>query len=392
MKILIAHNHYQYQGGEDTVVNEEMALLRQHGHIVEFYGRSNHELTTMSKPVAAISTVWSRRSVCDLDAIIGFFQPDIIHVHNTFPLISPSLYWAAAHRNIPLVQTLHNFRLLCPQAMLFRNGSVCEDCIGKAAWRAIPRKCYRGSVLQSAVAVGMLAGHRMIGTFRDKPSFYIVLNAFCKEKFIQGGLPAELLRIKPNFVSSKLNPGERARKGGLFVGRLSPEKGIPLLIDAKSALNGVSIQMIGAGPLEKAARHAFGEDFLGFQPAAEIRDRMASVQFLIVPSIGLETFGMVVIEAFSCGTPVIASRLGGLEELIEDGVTGLLAPPGDARALAEKIAWAETHPKEMQRMGKAARMEYEIKYTPERNYRMLMEIYEDAIAAASTKAAGLVHG
>jgi glycosyltransferase involved in cell wall biosynthesis len=382
MKILIAHNTYQYRGGEDTVVDAESALLRGHGHAVELYSRSNEELQTMSRPQAAIATVWSHRSAAELDRLCEAFRPDLIHVHNTFPLISPSLYWAAARRKIPLVQTLHNFRLLCPQAMLFREGTVCEDCIGKVPWRAMTRKCYRGSALQSAVAVGMLAAHRALGTYRHHVDCYIVLNAFCRDKFIEGGLPPERLRIKPNFVQPFPPPRQSRRRGGLFVGRLSHEKGIHVLIDVAAMLNGAMLRVIGTGPLEGVVREAFERDYLGFMDPERVHAHMGSAEFLVVPSIGVETFGLVVVEAFACGTPVIASRLGGLGNLVRDGVTGLLVEPGNARDLAAKIAWAHAHPEQMLAMGRAAREEYEANFTPERNYQMLMRIYEDAIVGA----------
>jgi len=378
MKILIAHNAYQYHGGEDTVVEAEATLLRGYGHAVEIYQRSNDELAHMAKPYAALSAIWSRRAAGELGGWCDAFRPDLVHVHNTFPLMSPSLYWEAARRNVPLVQTLHNFRLICPQAMLFREGTVCEDCIGKFPWRAVTRKCYRRSALQSSVAVSMLATHRALGTFKHRIARYIVLNGFCKNKFIAGGLPAERLRVKPNFVAG-VAVQRRLRKGGLFVGRLSHEKGIHVLLKAAGMLISAPLQVIGTGPLENTVAQAFGKNYLGFRPPHEVRDCMAAAEFLVVPSIGVETFGLVVVEAFACGTPVIASAHGGLADLVTDGVNGLLVKPGDAAELAAKIKWAQAHTEEMREMGRAARREYETKYTPERNYQLLMDIYQEAI-------------
>jgi glycosyltransferase involved in cell wall biosynthesis len=379
MKILIAHNEYQYRGGEDTVVDAEIAMLREHGHEVEVYRRHNGEIQHMSRAAAAISTVWSQRTVDDAEKLCRTFQPDLIHVHNSFPLISPSLYWFAARNRIPLVQTLHNFRLLCPQAMLLRNGSVCEDCIGKSPWRAVTRKCYRQSTLQSAVATGMLVAHRAAGTY-DQVTNYIALNGYCRDKFIAGGLPAERICIKPNFAVGAIEPRWGDRKGGLFVGRLSTEKGLDVLMAAVRALPRPSLRIIGKGPLEDEVSRAFGSDYLGYKSSAQMMALLSKAQYLVAPSTGIETFGLVAIEAFLCGTPVIASRQGGLAELIEDGVTGLLVTPGDATDLAAKIAWADAHPEQMMRMGRAARAEYEAKYTAECNYRVLLRIYEDSIA------------
>lgn len=381
MKILFVHNAYQNFGGEDAVVNAEISLLRSHGHVVELYKRHNDELRDLPAASAAVTAIWSRRAVDDINAICETLQPDVIHVHNTFPLVSPSIYWTAARNRIPVIQTLHNFRLLCPQGTFLRNGTICEDCLGKVPWRAIVRKCYRGSALQSAVLVSMLGVHRAAGTYRNKVTRYIALSDFLRDHFIEGGLPAEQIRVKPNFVESEILPDWSCRHGGLLVGRLSNEKGIDTLLEAVQASTNVDIDVIGGGPYEAAVAKQFGKRYLGFLPRKDIMERMRSASFLIVPSIGYEQLPTTILEAFSCGVPVIASRLGALIDIVNDGVTGLLFDPGNAADLAAKMAWATAHPEEMQRMGRAARAEYEAKYTPSINYQMLMEIYEDAIAA-----------
>jgi glycosyltransferase involved in cell wall biosynthesis len=380
MKILIAHNAYQHRGGEDAVVDAEVALLRSYGHEVEIYHLHNDELNGMSRAAAAGSAIWSQRSASNVGALCTRFMPDIIHVHNTFPLISPSLYWTAARKKVPVVQTLHNFRLLCPQAIFLRDGKICEDCIGKLPWRAVVRKCYRESAMQSAVITGMLATHRAIGTYRQKVTRYIALNQFARDKYVQGGLPAELFSIKPNFVPSPAAPTWDKRNGGLYVGRLSSEKGLDVLAKAVQATGNADVAVIGSGPLEALAKSAFGEQYLGFRPLDDIMRRMGSARFLVLPSICYENSPRTIVEAFACGLPVIASRLGALVDIVQDGVTGLLFNPGDAADLAAKITWAESHPAEMIRMGQAARAEYDAKYTPEHNHDMLMNIYEDAIA------------
>jgi glycosyltransferase involved in cell wall biosynthesis len=381
MKILIAHNAYQHRGGEDAVVDAEISLLREHGHEVEIYRLHNDALKQMSGAAAAVSAVWSHRSSGDIDHLCDRFAPDVIHVHNTFPLISPSLYWAAARRAVPVVQTLHNFRLLCPQAIFLRDGKICEDCIGKLPWRAVVRKCYRESAAQSAVVTGMLAVHRAIGTYRERVTRYIALNKFARDKYVEGGLPAARFRIKPNFAPSMQERSWNDRHGGLYVGRLSSEKGLEVLAGATRLAAQVPIEVIGGGPLEPLARQAFGDRYLGFRPLDDIMRRMQTAQFMVLPSICYENSPRTIVEAFSCGLPVIASRLGALADIVTDGVTGLLFTPGDARDLAEKIAWAAAHPEQMAHMGQAARAEYEAHYTPERNHEMLMDIYEDAITA-----------
>jgi glycosyltransferase involved in cell wall biosynthesis len=381
MKILIAHNTYQQAGGEDAAVDAEIALLREHGHAVEVYRRHNDELGNMTQAEAALTAVWSQRTVREATQICTEFQPDLIHVHNTFPLISPSLYWLASRKRVPLVQTLHNFRLLCPQATFLRQDKVCEDCLGKSPWRAIGRACYRQSRLQTSLVVSMLALHRALGTYRQRVTRYIALNNFCQHKFIAGGLPAERIRIKPNFVASTGEPNWEGRSGGLFIGRLSPEKGLAVLIAASAKLKRPAVRVIGAGPMEPVVRQAFGPSYLGRQSPQQVRDLLQSAHYLVCPSICYETFGLAAVEAFASGTPVIASRHGSLGELVRDKVTGLLFEPGNAAELAEMIGWADAHPAEMQKMGRAARIEYEARYTPNQNYHMLMNIYQEAVMA-----------
>lgn len=382
MKILIVHNAYQHSGGEDAVVEAESSLLRGHGHEVEIYRRHNDELHAMPKASAAVSAIWSHRSSHELDNLCERFRPDVIHAHNTFPLISAAYAWTAARRGIPVVQTLHNFRLLCPQATFLREGKICEDCVGKLPWRAIAHKCYRDSSAQSAVSAGALVAHRMMGTFRHRITRYIALSRFCRDKFAEGGLPAERIRIKPNFVQPHRAIRSETRKGGLYVGRLSPEKGIDVLIAASRLAPESPLRIVGGGPLEAPVKESFGNAWLGTQPRETVLRLLGESLYLVAPSTCYESFGLALVEAFSCGTPVIASRRGAFAELVEDGRTGLLFDPGNAQDLAAKMQWAESHPEEMRRMGEAALREYQLRYTPERNYAMLMEIYEDAIRNA----------
>ncbi len=232
MKLLVVHNRYHYRGGEDTVVDAEVALLRQHGHQVMLYTRDNRELASMNQREAATDVLWSRRTETDIRRIHQEYTPDLIHAHNTFPLISPSLYAVAHQLKIPVVQTLHNFRLLCPQAMLLRNGSSCEDCIGHLPWRAVLHRCYRNSLPQSAITAAMIFMHRIRGTWQTEVTRYIVLNQLCRDKFVEGGLPFERMRIKPNFVRVVEKPEWHGRHGGLFIGRLSAEMGLNTLAAA----------------------------------------------------------------------------------------------------------------------------------------------------------------
>lgn len=390
-RVLVVHNAYQHRGGEDTVVESEIALLRAHGHTVETYTRSNDEVTGMSSLVMARQTLWSGRTTREIAALIDRFRPDVIHAHNTFPLISPSLYWAAARAGVPVVQTLHNFRLLCLNALFLREGKVCEDCMGHLPWRGVARACYRGSRPASAALGGMLALHRGLGTYRNKVARYIALNEFCRGKFIEGGLPAERVVVKPNFVDwddeqrplpSPPPGGEGARRGLLFVGRLSVEKGIATLAGAMRTLPDANLRVAGDGPEAEALDGVAGVTRLGSLPGEAIRREMGRAVALVVPSIWYENFPRTIVEAFASGLPVIASRIGALADIVTDGKTGLLFEPGNARDLADKLAWALTHPGEMRAMGDMARAQYEAEFSAEVNYRRLLGIYGEAMEQA----------
>ena len=384
MRILVAHNAYLYRGGEDTVVEAEIALLRRHGHEVMLYRRDNAELDALPRWQAAIDSMWSKRTVAEVGRLLESFRPHLIHAHNTFPLISPSLYGVARRLGIPVVQTLHNFRLLCPQAMLMRNGRYCDDCVSRWPWRAILHRCYRGSLAQSAVSAGMVSGHRALGTWRHRVRRYIVLNQMCREIFIRGGLPAEKLCIKPNFVESNEAPGVHTRYGGLFIGRLVAEKGLLTLAQAIRQQPVTRIAVCGSGPMQATVEQSEGLNYIGYEQGEALRARIANAEFLVMPSTGIESFGLAAIEAFACGTPVIASRHGGLREIVEHGHNGLLVTPGNADELADAIAYAVSNPMQMRRMGLEAYQTYLARYTPERNYTTLMDIYHQALAPLPT--------
>ncbi len=383
MRILIAHNAYQQKGGEDSVVASETALLSSRGDDVAVYTRHNDEIVGMSRVALAGQTIWSSRTEADIAKWVADFRPDVIHVHNTFPLISPSLYHVADKAGVPVVQTLHNFRIFCQQAMFLRDGKVCEDCLGKLPWRGVVRGCYRDSRVQSAVLGGMQVLHRALGTYRNKVTRYIALSEFSRKKFIEGGLTAEHIVVKPNFVDVPAGT-EELRKGGLFVGRLSAEKGIDVLIRAMDRVPECQLNVIGSGPEEEALCSRANIHRLGFLPRDQIFHHMQRAAYLLMPSICYENFPLALVEAFACGLPVIASRMGAMAELIEDGRTGLLFEPSSAEDLAKKIVWAEANPEAMLAIGKHARNEYEAKYTSERNYQQLMAIYIEAIAVRNS--------
>lgn len=374
----MVHNAYQQRGGEDSVVDSETALLRQNGHEVFAYERHNDDVDGTPKWRLAAQALWSSRTVHDIRELIAQVNPDVMHVHNTMPLISPSVFWAAKKMGVPVVQTLHNFRLLCPQAMFVREGRVCEDCLGKLPWRGVLHKCYRGSTVQSAVMAGMLTTHRVMGTYTSQVDRFIALNEFCRSKMIEGGLPAQRISIKPNFIDWQPMPLWNQREGGLYVGRLTTEKGVDVLLRALHRVPGHAMTVIGAGPMEAEVASTLGNAYLGFLQLPEILRRMSTASYLVLPSVWYEGFPRTIVEAFASGVPVIASRIGSLAEVVTDGETGLLFDPGDDEALAAKLAWANEHPQEMIKMGQAARAEYERKYTPEKNCAELIAIYKDA--------------
>jgi glycosyltransferase involved in cell wall biosynthesis len=377
-RILIVHNTYQHQGGEDSVVESEILLLRSRGHAVQAYFRTNNDITEIPPLSLARQTLWSTRTMRDLAELISDFRPDIIHAHNTVPLISPSLYWMAERAKVPVAQTLHNFRFFCLNAFFLREGKICEDCLGHLPWRGVARACYRGSRSASATLAGMLVLHRGLGTYRNRVTRYIALNEFCRNKFIEGGLPEDRIVVKPNFVDFPRLPAT-CRQGLLFVGRLSVEKGIAILARAAALMPAAQLRIAGEGPDEALLEGLSEVRRLGSLRSESVRQEMNNAIALIMPSIWYENFPRTIVEAFACSSPVIASRIGALADLVKDGETGLLFEPGNSDDLADKMRWALAHPEQMAAMGQNARAHYESHYTAERNYEQLIRIYRDAI-------------
>lgn len=378
-KVIIVHNTYEHRGGEDSVVDEERRLLESYGHETQLYSRNNSDIKNISKIALAGRTIWSTVDFSELGKQIADFGADLVHVHNTFPLISPSIYWKATNMRVPIVQTLHNFRLLCPQAMFLREGKICEKCIGRFPWPSVLHGCYRSSRVATGALASMVSLHRILGTWQKKIPRYIALNDFCRNKFIAGGLPASRISVKPNFVSPPSSCASGYRDGFLFVGRLSSEKGISTLADACRRMRDFNMKVAGDGPEDELMRGITGVDILGRLDSGVIEREMLSAACLIVPSIWYENFPRTIVEAFACGLPVIASRIGALQELIVHGETGLLFEAGNSSDLLEKMEWAKSNPHEMKKMGDAAKAEYERLYTPAINYSQLMDIYSQAI-------------
>lgn len=386
MKLLLVHNTYQQPGGEDTVFEREAALLREHGHAVVTYMRSNAEVRDFSpvaKALLPLRMIWARDAVRDLRALIAAEKPDVAHFHNTHFMISPAAYFACREAGVPVVQSLHNPRLLCPAATFVRSERACQDCLGKTPpWPGILHACYRDSRLQTAAVAAMLTVHRWRKTWTTQVARYVVFTEFYRQKFIAGGLPADRLTVKPHFVAPDPLPREdEPGDYALYVGRLELVKGVRVLLAAWQRLGTIPLKVRGEGPLlaevqALAARNDALQVVGRLSPEALIQ-LVKGARFLVWPSLGYyETFGLVAVEAFACGVPVIASRTGVMAEIVTDGVTGLHFTAGDPADLAAKVRWAWEHPAEMATMGRAARREYEQKYTAEINYAQLLRIYE----------------
>jgi len=376
MNILVVHNLYKHKGGEDSVVESEVNLLQLNGHNVRLYKRTNTDIDKLSKIQMFMQTLWSTRTTIDIKGLLSSFRPDVIHVHNSFPLVSPSIYWVAYNKNIPVVQTLHNYRLICPQAMLLRQGKICEDCLGGLPWKGVIRGCYRNSILQSFALASMLILHRFLGTWQNKVARYISLNTFGRDKFISGGLDKDKITVKPNFTEN-VKIESYKREGYLFVGRLSIEKGINVLASAFKLLPGVNLTIIGSGELDTKLNGIDGVKMLGQLPREDLPTHMQQAKALIVPSICYETFGQVVIEAFANGLPVIASNIGVLPDLVKNKKNGLLFKHGNYHDLCDKIQYLENEFKLLKSMEIEARRSYEMHYTDKINYKLLMKIYND---------------
>lgn len=390
MKILLAHNFYQQPGGEDVVFEQERQLLQRAGHTVLCYQRSNYEANSYSgvkRLQLALRTIWSEDTRQTFARLLNREHPDIVHVHNTFLMISPSIFSACRDAGIPVVKTLHNYRLYCPAATFFRNGHVCEDCVNKNLASGIVHGCYRGSRAATATVALELSVHRWRHTWTQDVDCYIALTEFARTRFLRAGLPADRVFVKPNFVYP--DPGSRPNSEGsyaLFVGRLSEER-LRALLSAWSLLKDPQIPLliVGGGPqLEDfrqraASKGLNGVTFLGHQSREKVTAAMQSARFLVFSSEWYESFPVTIAESFASGVPVICSRIGAMKEIVQDGQTGLTFAPGNAAELAAKVEWAWNHPQELSIMGNAARREYETKYTAEQAYPQLMEIYRSAM-------------
>ena len=382
MNILLVHNYYKHSGGEDAVLANEQFLLSSYGHTIHLHTISNEFIRSIWQKIqAAWQTPYCHASRKRMTQELAQLKPDIVHIHNFFPLLTPSIYDACQKVGVPVVQTLHNYRTICPGALLMRNGCICEDCVTGSAYQSVLHGCYRASRLGSFAVARMVEKHRKTGTWCNKVDRFIALTEFAKNKFVKAGFPAKKIAVKPNFYDDKeINEKGKERKGALFVGRLSREKGIGTLLKAWHNLD-ISLRLVGDGPLIDVVqrRDLPMVSILGRKPAAEVAAEMRRAAFFVMPSECYENFPLTLAEAFAHGLPVIASCLGAMTEIVEDGATGLHFEAGNAADLAKKVCWMQDHPEVCKEMSENARRVYLEKYTPEINYKILMKIYHEAI-------------
>jgi glycosyltransferase involved in cell wall biosynthesis len=383
MRILAVFNHYQQRGGEAQVFEAETALLEAQGHFVERFQMHNDDVDGMNRLTLAAKLIWNKHAAAQVYRAVRDNRIDIVHFHNTFPLISPSAYYAAHRGGARVVHTLHNFRLVCPGALLSREGRVCEECLGRSIpWRGIQHACYRDSRLHSAAVTTMLATHRLLGTWQRQIDTYIALSEFAKTKFIEGGVPHEKIVVKPNFVDPDPGFGEGSGGYAFFAGRLVESKGIRTLLAAWKTLGlHITLRIAGEGPLadevKSVAISTHGIEYLGPRTRSEILQLMKDAVFLVFPSLWYEGFPVTLAEAYACGLPVIASDLGTMKALVKDDVTGLRFHPGSSDGLTDAVrCLLGSPPDRSAQLRKNARREYLENYSAAANYEKLMKIYD----------------
>ncbi|MEU7516426.1 glycosyltransferase [Streptomyces sp. NPDC042898] len=396
MHVLVVHNRYSsaQPSGENRVVDEEVGLLRAAGHRVDVFERRSDDIAARSllgKVAVPLLVPWNPAVRTELAARLRAERPDVVHVHNVFPLLSPSVLTACADVGVPVVATLHNYTQVCPPGTLHRDGRPCTECVGSATpLPAVRHGCYRNSRLATVpLAVGMSVNRRRWWSGVER---FLCISAAQRDILVRSGMPAARLSVKHNFVP---DPGVGRAGAGehlLFLGRLAETKGVRLLMaawDELAADGGVGLPLVlaGAGPLEpEVTAWAAGRDdvrYVGLYDPAQCREAVARSVAVVAPSMSLETFGLVVAEAMAAGVPAVAAGHGAFVELVEDGVTGLLHRPGDPASLAAGLRRIATDPDGNQEMGRAARHRYERNFSPAVGLERLVEEYRAAIAGRS---------
>ncbi|MBB6253699.1 glycosyltransferase [Nitrospirillum iridis] len=382
MRILVVHCRYQRRGGEDVAVDREMDALERHGATVLRHIADNAAIEGAGSLRTAARAIWSTDAYRDVQRAIAVHRPDVVHVHNTFAYLSPSVLAAAHATGTPVVQTLHNYRLACPGGLLTRNGAACEDCVGRQAkWPALVHGCYRDSKSATAVVMAMLAFHEARGTWNRDVDLFLAPSPAARDVLLRVGLPASRTMVKPNFVP---DPGAGAaswggpRSGAVAVARLDKEKGLRFLVDLWRGVD-MDLTIIGDGPLRQVLEESDNPRirFAGARTSDEVSNALASAELLLVPSLFQETFALVAVEAQAHGVPVMASDLGACRDWITPGWDGFLVPPGDAEAWRAALTrWRALSRDERAAMGGRARAAYDAVHRPERVVQYQISLYE----------------
>lgn len=380
--ILVVHNYYQIPGGEDAVVSNEIKMLKDNGHKVILYKRSNSELKMMNKLkklALPLTTIFNPKTYIDIRKIIKKENIDIVHVHNTLGLISPAVYYAAVSMKIPVVQTMHNFRLLCPGATLYRSGAICEECLEKGMSCALKHNCYRGNKIQTLACVISTKTNQILGIY--KRICYIALTEFNKRKLLNmKQIDSDRIYIKPNFTY-EINIKKSVKEYYLFIGRIEEIKGVRLILDAFEKLKTKRIVFAGTGTdLEKYKKYVRDREldnisFIGFIDKEHLGNIISKAKAVIVASQWFETFGMVVVEAFSAHTPVIVGNIGNVCNLVDDGVNGVKFDYNSSDSLVNAILRFEQS--NVEELGDEAYKKYLEEFSVKRNYDILNRIYND---------------
>lgn len=366
------------------VYRNERALLERSGHQVIPFERFNDDIDDSSlekRAKLALSAIRSQRTLQELEAIILRERPDVAHFHNTFPQISPSAYHACHRHFVPVVQTLHNFRVVCPQAMLMRRGKPCERCLGGSLLPALRHRCYRHSFAATLAQVLTITLNRRWGSY-SLVNRYLALTRFAADRFVAGGIPVGSMAVKPNVLPDPPPVGKGDGGYALFAGRLSPEKGVRTLLDVWKEKPGLPLKVFGSGPLEEdlktsACRTGMIVEFHGYCNRQELFTEIGRAEFVVVPSECYEGFPMVVLEAMACGTPVVASRLGSLDEVVIEGITGVKFTPGDPRDLAAVVTELRHDRSRLAEMRKRCRLHFEQHYSEARAVATLTKVYRE---------------
>jgi glycosyltransferase involved in cell wall biosynthesis len=392
LRILQVYNKYRRYGGEDKVVELEANLLKSRGHEVDLLSVSTEELIgahPLQFVTAGLGSVWSCRGYSLMSSMLRSFKPNIVHVHNTFPLLSPSVYWAAQRYRVPVVQTLHNFRLTCANAHLLRDDKPCHKCVGHSPLAALRHRCLNGSLAQTSAVVASNVVHRLLGTYDRKVAAYIALNEFSRGVMVSSGLPENKIYVKSNFGPQRLLRNTPRLRQVTFVGAVSRAKGAHLLLDAWRRLSPKEsrLVLIGDGSDRATLEREYAElaniEWRGSLPHEEVLDSIASSRFLVLPSLCYENFPLVLLEAFSMGTPVIVPNHGAFPSIVSDRGQGLFFSPADAASLIVTLREAlDLKESTWAQLSRSAYCRYETDYTENRNYAELMGVYERVIARA----------